>query len=63
MYAGMSGRAMTAEDLELGAGGRFVVTADGAEAARREGAVRRGVLPAGKPYLNPLGRGGSASAV
>ena len=42
---------------------RFVVTADGAEAARLEGAVRRGALSAGPPYLNPLPRGGSTSAV
>ena len=33
---------------------RFVVTADGAEAARLEAAVRRGVLSVGRPYLNPL---------
>jgi hypothetical protein len=38
---------------------RFVVTADGAEAAKREEAVRRGVLSAGKPYLDPLSRGES----
>jgi hypothetical protein len=35
---------------------RFVVTAAGTEAARLEGAVRRGALSAGKPYLNPLSR-------
>jgi hypothetical protein len=40
---------------------RFVVTADGTEAARLEGAVRRGALPTGKPYLNPLTRGGPTS--
>src|SRR5215217_9126574 len=33
---------------------RFVVTADGAEAARLEAEVRRGVLSVGRPYLNPL---------
>jgi hypothetical protein len=42
---------------------RFVVTADGAEAAKLEGEVRRGVLSAGTPHLNPLGRGGSGAAV
>jgi hypothetical protein len=129
LYVGMSGRAMTAEDLEVGDGGRvapkwlwtrlnahasgrrsgdqfcvyvcdrfvvpaltrsqqqrlaartlsldsltrafvrerlayrFVVTADGREAARLEEAVRRGALSAGKPYLNPLARGGATSAV
>jgi len=42
---------------------RFVVTADGSEATRLEEAVRRGALSAGKPYLNPLARGGSTSAV
>jgi hypothetical protein len=120
LYVGMSGRAMTAEDLEVSAGGRvvakglwtrlnahssgrrsgdqfcvyvcdrfvvpaltpsqqhqlaagglsldnltrsfvhdrlayrFVVTADGAEAARLEAEVRRGALSVGRPYLNPL---------
>ena len=129
LYVGMSGRAMTAEDLEVSDGGRvvakglwtrlnahasgrrsgdqfcvyvgdrfvvpelspsqrqqlaagtlsldslirsfvrerlayrFVVTADGTEAAELEGVVRRGGLSVGKPYLNPLGRGGSTSAV
>jgi hypothetical protein len=33
---------------------RFVITADGTEALRREREVRRGSLSAGKPYLNPL---------
>jgi hypothetical protein len=33
---------------------RFVVTADGAEAARLEAEVRRGALSVGRPYLNPL---------
>jgi hypothetical protein len=33
---------------------RFVVTADGAEAARLEAEVRRGALLVGRPYLNPL---------
>jgi hypothetical protein len=42
---------------------RFVVTADGSGAARLEGAVRRGGLSVGKPYLNPLDRGGSTPAV
>jgi hypothetical protein len=37
---------------------RFVVTADGAEAAKLEEEVRRRGLSAGKPYLNPLSRGG-----
>ena len=129
LYVGMSGRAMTAEDLEVSDGGRvvtkglwtrlnahasgrrsgdqfciyvgdrfvvpelsssrqqqlaagtlsldslirafvrerlayrFVVTADGTEAAEVEGAVRRGGLSVGKPYLNPLDRGGSTAAV
>jgi hypothetical protein len=121
LYVGMSGRAMTAEDLEVSDGGRirakglwtrlntharpaaalainsvcmsvtaswsrasppsqqqqlaagalsldtlirafvherlsyrFVITADGTEALRREREVRRGSLSAGKPYLNPL---------
>jgi hypothetical protein len=40
---------------------RFVIIADGTEAAKLEGDVRRGVLPAGEPYLNPLSRGGSTS--
>ena len=40
---------------------RFVVTADGTEAAKLEGAVRRGALSAGKPYLNPLSGGGPTS--
>jgi hypothetical protein len=127
LYVGMSGRAMTAEDLEVSRGGRvvakglwtrlnahasgrrsgdqfcvyvgdrfvvpeltssqqqqlaagslsldslvrafvrerltyrFVITADGAEAAGLEGAVRRGALAAGVPYLNPLTRGGSTA--
>jgi hypothetical protein len=34
---------------------RFVVTADGTEAARLEAEVRRGALLVGRPYLNPLG--------
>jgi len=33
---------------------RFVVTADGAEAAQLEAEVRRGALSVGRPYLNPL---------
>jgi hypothetical protein len=33
---------------------RFVVTADGIEAARLEAEVRRGALSVGPPYLNPL---------
>jgi hypothetical protein len=33
---------------------RFVVTADGAEAAWLEAEVRRGALLVGRPYLNPL---------
>ena len=33
---------------------RFVVTADGTEAARLEAEVRRGALLVGRPYLNPL---------
>jgi hypothetical protein len=33
---------------------RYVVTADGIEAARLEAAVRRGALSVGPPYLNPL---------
>jgi hypothetical protein len=33
---------------------RFVVTADGTEAARLEAEVRRGALSVGRPYLNPL---------
>jgi hypothetical protein len=41
---------------------RFVVTTEGAEAAKLEETVRRGVLSAGKPYLNPLSGGGTASA-
>jgi hypothetical protein len=41
---------------------RFVVTADGTEAAKLEGAVRRGGS-VGKPYLNPLDGGGSTPAV
>ena len=127
LYVGMSGRAMRAEDLEVGEGGRivakglstrlnahasgrrsgdqfciyvcdrfvvpaltslqqqqlaagslsldsltrafvrerlayrFVVTADGPEAAKLEEAVRRGVLSAGKPYLNPLSGQGTTS--
>ena len=42
---------------------RFMVTADGTEAAKLEGAVRRRALSAGTPYLNPLTRGVSTSAV
>lgn len=127
LYVGMSGRAMTAEDLEVSDGGRvvpkglwtrlnahasghrsgdqfcvyicdrfvvpeltpsqqrelaagalsldgltrtfvrerlayrLVVTADGTEAAKLEGAVRRGALSAGKPYLNPLSGGATTS--
>jgi hypothetical protein len=127
LYVGMSGRAMTAEDLEVSDGGRvvakglwtrlnahasgrrsgdqfcvyicdrfvvpgltpsqqqqlaagtlsldrlvraiirerltyrFIVTADRTEAARLEGAVQRGALSAGKPYLNPLSDEGSAA--
>ena len=34
---------------------RFIVTADGGDAARLEAEVRRGTLSAGRPYLNPLG--------
>jgi hypothetical protein len=33
---------------------RFVITVDGAEAARLEAEVRRGALSVGRPYLNPL---------
>ena len=33
---------------------RFVVTADGTEAARLEAEARRGALSVGRPYLNPL---------
>jgi hypothetical protein len=33
---------------------RFVVIADGTEAARLEAAVQRGALSVGRPYLNPL---------
>jgi hypothetical protein len=33
---------------------RYVVTADGIEAARLEAEVRRGALSVGPPYLNPL---------
>jgi hypothetical protein len=33
---------------------RFVVAADGAEAAPVEAEVRRGALSVGRPYLNPL---------
>jgi hypothetical protein len=33
---------------------RFVVTDEGAEAARLEAEVRRGALLVGRPYLNPL---------
>lgn len=40
-------------------GYRLVVTADGTEAAKLEGAVRRGGFSVGKRYLNPLNRGGS----
>jgi hypothetical protein len=32
---------------------RFVVLRDGAEALRLEGALRRGDLRAGRPFLNP----------
>jgi hypothetical protein len=35
-------------------GYRYVVTADGIEAARLEAEVRRGALSVGPPYLNPL---------